>query len=75
MEKIGRKDRQCNGNKVEDENNFLFECKYYSTKPMSTFYFIKSQMNTDLTCKRENVANVKLIFQYEDIKGTSHLQT
>ena len=65
--------KQCNENKIEDENHLLFECKAYTEKRLTTFQFIQSQLGIDLSCEIRRTDNLKILFSSNDINTMNAL--
>ena len=65
--------KQCNENKIEDENHLLFECKAYTEKRLTTFQFIQSQLGIDLSCEIRKTDNLKILFSSNDINAMNAL--
>ena len=65
--------KQCNENKIEDENHLLFECKAYTEKRLTTFQFIQSQLGIDISRGLRKSDNLKILFPSNNINAMSAL--
>ena len=65
--------KQCNENKIEDENHLLFDCKAYTEKRLTTFQFIQSQIGIDLSCEIRRTDNLKILFSSNNINTMNAL--
>ena len=65
--------KQCNENKIEDENHLLFECKAYTEKRLATFQVIQSQLGIDLSRGLRKSDNPKILFCSNNINAMNVL--
>ena len=61
--------KQCNENKIEDENHLLFECKAYTEKRLTTFQFIQPQLGNNLSRGLRKSDNLGILFSSNNINA------